>query len=265
MDNTREFEITRIEDGVTRTVRDSVVAEFSLGLYLGGRHFVNLLCTPNDLDALVYGHLFSEGIIRRKEDLKSLSIRDDQAEVALAAEPSFEILPTALTLAYFSQAAEERWLPDEVFLPVEELLDAAGAFNAGSPLFASTGGVHSCALCHPSGKRIFMEDIGRHNAFDKAIGRALLEDWEIPQSFLLTSGRVPGYTVAKAVRAGLSVVVSRSAPTCQAVELARRSNMTLCGFARGRRINVYSAPQRILTGQGAIRAEVLQEEPISSA
>ena len=91
-----------------------------------------------------------------------------------------------------------------------------------------------------------MEDIGRHNAIDKAFGRALLEEWDVSQAFLITSGRVPEDAIKKALTTGLSVVISRSAPTHAAVDLARSSNITLCGFARGRRMNIYSAPERIL-------------------
>jgi FdhD protein len=256
MNIVKEFEITRIEGLTAKTVRDVVITEHCLALYLNGRHYVNLLCTPDDLDALVYGYLFTEGIILRKNDIKRLLIHDNRAEVSLEAGPEFKDAHTVtsglgpqLTTAYSSQLTVESRLSDEVFLTAEELLDAVNAFDAGSSLFASTGGVHSCALYHRDGRRIFMEDIGRHNAIDKALGRALLEDWEISQSILLTSGRVPGYMVLKALKTGLSIVISRSAPTDRAVEIARQCNMTLCGFARGRRVNIYSAPQRILTGQ----------------
>lgn len=252
-----DFEITRIENGEVRTVRDSVVTEFSLMLYIGGRHLVNLLCSSGDLDALVYGYLFTERIIRRKSELISLTIRGDVAESELTVEPDFGIVCTITsglgpqrTFAYHSMQVSDIRLADNFYLPLDELLDNLRAFNTESALFTATGGVHSCALHNRNGKRIFMEDIGRHNAFDKVLGRALMEDWEISQSYLLTSGRVPGYMVVKALHAGLPIVVSRSAPTDMAVKLARNGNMTLCGFARGRRMNIYSAPQRILTGCG---------------
>ena len=256
MDNIKIMEITRVEDGTVRTVLDSIITEFSLSLYLNGRHFVNMLCTPDNLDAMVYGYLFTEGLIRKKDELECLSIKGNKAEAVLAFEPNLETvraITTGLapqkTSAYNIMPASEYRLPDGYYLSVGELLDNLKEFNMESSLFSATGGVHSCALCGRNGKRIFMEDIGRHNAFDKALGRALMDDWQISQTYLLTSGRVPGYMVFKALRTGLPIVISRSAPTDKAVEFARISNMTLCGFTRGGRLNIYIAPQRILMWQ----------------
>lgn len=229
-DLARELEILRIEDGASRTVQDCVVVEHSLALDVNGKNFTDFLCTPSDLEALVYGHLFAQGMIQRTSDLQSFTLQDNVARVMLRDIEDRERMCCSSL---------------ELVLQAHELFEAVKTFDAQSPLFATTGGVHSAALCQSDGRKIFMEDVGRHNAVDKVFGKALIEDWEIGQTYLITSGRVSEGLVVKAIYTGLSIIISRSAPTDKAVELAKRSNITLCGFARGRRVNVYSGRERV--------------------
>lgn len=236
MELVKEYEITRIEQDTIQMVNDKVIVEHNLDLYLNNRLFCKFLCAPNNLEALIYGRLFTQGIIRHKSHVKNLVIHDTQAQVVLQSglDPDNPIFRVDLVHS----------LPVQI-LQADQVFSAVEIFDHESSLFASTGGVHSCALCHTDGRRIFMEDIGRHNAIDKAFGRALLEAWDVSRAFLITSGRVPEDAIVKALTTGLPIVISRSAPTHAAVDLARRSNITLCGFARGRRMNIYSAPERI--------------------
>jgi FdhD protein len=117
-----------------------------------------------------------------------------------------------------------------------------------SELHRRTGGVHSAALADEGGIRLFREDIGRHNAVDKVIGARLAEGGDFRRCLLLSSGRVSSEVLAKAARCGAPVLVSRTAPTDRSVSEARRLNLTLVGFARGERMNLYSAPERITAG-----------------
>lgn len=229
MDVSRQFTIIRVEENTANTVQDQVIVEYDLTLYVNGEHFVDLLCTPKDLECFIYGHLFAEGVIRKKTDVQELVISDHRADVVLVR--NVESAPV---------------LKKNVLLRVEEIFDAVGAFHSKSELFTATGGVHNCQLHHADGRRIFMEDLGRHNAGDKALGKALLEEWDFDQVYMITSGRVPKYMAQKAINTGISIIISKSPPTDQAVHLAREHNLTLCGFVRGRRMNIYSAPERIL-------------------
>lgn len=230
MEVTKGFEIIRITDGEKSVVQDQVIVEHDLAVYVNGEHFVDMLCTPKDLECLVYGHLFAEGVIGSRTDVVELTIEGQCADVTL--KPQLKL--------------EKRVLQNKVLLQVEDIFAAVGAFHGQSDLFAATGGVHNCKLHHLNGQTIFKEDLGRHNAGDKALGQALLEDWDLSQVYMITSGRVPKYMAQKAVNTGISIVISKSAPTNQAVQLARAHGLTLCGFVRGRRMNIYSAPERIL-------------------
>ena len=227
---TKEFGIIRLQNDASRPTRATVIIEHALELSVNGHPGGTLLCTPQDLEALVYGHLFSQGIIAKRCDVLQFSLDESCAEVVVKPRPSHKV--------YGPCSAQ-------VCLSVEGLFAAVKAFETESSLFQATGGVHSAALCRGTSERIFMEDIGRHNAVDKVFGKALLSDWDIGKTFLITSGRVSGQLITKALHTGLTTIISRSAPTDQAVETARRDNITLAGFARGRRVNIYSAPERL--------------------
>ncbi len=236
MDTTRQLEITRIQGSKAVKEMDRIVVEHTFSVYINGRRFFDFTCTPDNLDALVYGNLFSKGLIKGKQDMKAFSIDKTKAKVVLE-----KAAYVRGRFPFTSPAAK-------FTINVETLFNAMKAFDSESPLFAATGGVHSCALYCDTAEQVFMEDIGRHNALDKVIGKALLEGRDISRAFVLTTGRVSKSMAAKALVAGLPILVSRSAPTSGAVELARSCNLTLCGFARGRRVNVYSAPERISNG-----------------
>jgi len=118
-------------------------------------------------------------------------------------------------------------------------------FNKRSELFLNTGGVHSVALGTDEGILLFHEDVGRHNAMDKTIGEASLKNIELFDKTVLTSGRVSSEMLIKAAKGQIPVIVSRSAPTDLAVELANNLGITIIGFARGQRMNIYSNPGRV--------------------
>ena len=107
-------------------------------------------------------------------------------------------------------------------------------------LFAETGGTHCCAMSIGGELAFICEDIGRHNAVDKAIGQALMAEKNIAEAILFTTGRIPSDMVIKAIRSRIPVIASHSAPTDEAVLLARQFNLTLLGFVRGKRMNLYT-------------------------
>jgi FdhD protein len=117
---------------------------------------------------------------------------------------------------------------------------------AAQTVFKETGGVHGVALASPDGQIFIMaEDIGRHNAMDKAIGRALMERRDFGGLAALLSGRISFEMALKAARAGIPILAAVSAPTSMALALAEEMHLTLAGFVRGGKMNVYTHPERI--------------------
>ena len=120
------------------------------------------------------------------------------------------------------------------------IIEQFKVFNVASKLFQATGGVHSCALCDEEQILYIEEDIGRHNAVDKVIGLALIDGLELHDKILLTSGRISSEIIGKLARSGIATIVSRSAPTDAAIDIARKRGIRLIGFTRGSRMNIYS-------------------------
>ena len=108
-----------------------------------------------------------------------------------------------------------------------------------------TGGVHSAALADRKNIHQFAEDIGRHNAVDKLLGKAFLASIPVEDKILLSSGRISGEIMTKVIRNRIPILISRTAPTCMSITYAEYHGVTLIGFARGNRMNIYTHPQRI--------------------
>ena len=122
----------------------------------------------------------------------------------------------------------------------ETVIQLMREFNNRSELFNETGGVHSCALCSIEDLLVHRDDIGRHNALDKILGWGHINNQSFEDKLVLTTGRISSEMLIKIARRGVPVVISRSAPTSLAVELARELNITLVGFARGQKMNIYT-------------------------
>ena len=138
--------------------------------------------------------------------------------------------------------------PNKTLITVspEEIQNLLKEFRSISELFMQTGGVHSAALADRQKIHLFAEDIGRHNAVDKLIGKAFLEGIPVEDKILLSSGRISGEIMTKVIRNRLPIMISRTAPTCMAITYAEDHGITLIGFARGNRMNIYTHPQRVV-------------------
>lgn len=253
----QEFSILQYRQGQIHQVTDVVAAEYDLAIQVNGKDFITLLCTPRSLENLVVGFLFSEGVIQSRDELESLSVDVErkQAQVTLENKDAFilagdqlfaqKTVTTAcgkgrsmLYLADFNDLADR--IDGNFKFQAAHILELMAQFNRQSQLFLDTGGVHSCALSDGSGILVFEEDIGRHNALDKILGYAMLQDISLHDKMVLTSGRISSEIVGKVARRGIPAIVSRSAPTSAAIEQAQALGMTLVGFARGGKFNVYT-------------------------
>jgi len=138
---------------------------------------------------------------------------------------------------------------DTLRVSASVILGSPAAMRDRQELRQNVGGVHAAALFTPEGElAILCEDVGRHNAVDKAIGWCLLRGVPLSDKLLLCSGRLSYEMVTKAIRAGLPIIASVSAPTALAVSIAESLNLTLIGYVRGGRMTIYTHPQRVLTG-----------------
>ena len=260
--------IRRVGASTTEADQDLVAVESPLSLEVVqpatgvSRSLGLLMRTPGDDHDLVLGLLHSEGIVTHPDDVAEVVLAaapDDQspdsARVFLSPRVGLDPATAARALNATSacglcgrvemQAIARRRPPDAPPSPLDPAIIAAlpARLREGQPVFGETGGLHAAAAFTASGeRRVVREDVGRHNAVDKAIG-ALFQQHALPahDALLVVSGRVAYEIVQKAAAAGFAAVVAVGAPSSLAVAAARAAGMTLIGFVRDGRFNVYVA------------------------
>ena len=247
------------EEGKSRA-DDVVVTEFPLTIVLNNQELVTLLCSPKNLDYLAVGFLSFEGLLKSKEDIKKITVDErrgvvrveTEAENKEAGELVFKRLITSgcgRGTSFYSAAdvGEGMKVESQTKISAVEVFELVSEFQHRSQIFKSTGGVHSAALCDTKSILIFSEDIGRHNAIDKIFGECILKDIPTGDRILVTSGRVSSEILLKAAKRNIPLLISKSAPTDMGVKLANDLGVTLIGFVRGKRMNVYANDWRILS------------------
>jgi FdhD protein len=244
--------ILRINGGNSSAEEDSMLRESRITLVLDGERQVTAAYTPGEERYWAVGHLKCRRLISDRNDIASMEIAPGTVSInRKAVTPGLPLLNRILSSsasAILMGNAEKRLgdpIPAEWTIAPSILQDGAD-WLAEAPVFRATGGTHAAALLHKSGRRLFLtEDIGRHNAVDKAAGWAVLHNIPLSETILIISGRLPEDMVIKAAGAGIPVLGSISAAMAEGAELASGQGITLAGFIRNGRMNVYSVPERI--------------------
>lgn len=226
-------------------------------LYLNDEELVTLQSTPADLADWAVGFLYGEGLIRRLSEIRSLSVDEDRGliwvDLPEAGAPGRrQRYLTAgcgkgVTFSSVKDAMMLRPLQHDLTVKLEDLLGWVREMQVNCPLYAETGGVHGAGLKNTAtGELIVREDVGRHNALDKAIGAALKAGWDFSRVGAVTSGRISYEAASKLGRVGIGVGASLTAATDQAVRLAVHLGIDLVGYARSpRHLVVYTEGRRI--------------------
>jgi FdhD protein len=223
-------------DGTLQTKEEEIVCEKMLEVSVNGVPVFRLTCTPQHLTELVLGRLCTERIIRSADEVQQLFIcgEGNIAEVTLSENVAFRPYsgaePTCCTGN--RQLAERvdpvRTEPGPVAdVSPEAVFQLTEKFREDGALHRNTNGTHSCYLRFGDGRILSFEDIGRHNALDKAVGAMLLEGAEPADCMLYTTGRVAADMVTKLIGSGIPVMISKAVPTEEAVQLAKESNISL--------------------------------------
>lgn len=160
----------------------------------------------------------------------------------------YRIIPSACGGPHQPQALKTlKEIDSKITVKAETIQNCVNNLNRLAETFRKTGGVHATAIYKADGTLLaFAEDVGRHNAVDKAVGKCALQKTDFNECFLTLSGRLTADIVLKAVRVGIPIIASIAATLDSGIEIAKKANLTLIGFVRGRRMNVYNAPERIL-------------------
>ncbi|EQK39871.1 formate dehydrogenase accessory sulfurtransferase FdhD [Paraclostridium bifermentans] len=253
MDVTKKYIIKKYQNEEVDEVEDLVVCEYPLTIFLNDQEFITLLCSPKSLKNLSIGFLYSEGIIKSASDIDSINIDEKMgyAYIKIGNVSKFakqlygkRVITTGCGKgSIFYNALDSlkcKQFKNNLDMDYKKLLDIMKLFNKKSELFLETGGVHSVGLIDGDDILYFEEDIGRHNALDKIIGSCLIDNVNIEDKAIITSGRITSEIVLKCAKLGIGCIISRSAPTNLAIDTGKKLNIEIIGFARGNKLNVYN-------------------------
>ncbi len=246
----RKVDVTRIGgDGSAEVSEDSVASDVAVCVFVDGEFYRTLVASPGMLEELATGHLYTEGVVSSPADIVELSIQDARVDASLRRPVDVLEVMMGKNLLLTTACAASREIRTGSIRKVRRVedLDAAlihgvvAELNRLSTVYRKTGGTHSALVYHGvDGVVAFAEDVGRHNALDKVIGRCLLDGVDLGRCVLASSGRLAGEMVLKAAAVGVPVVCSVSAPLASGVRVAEEAGIRLVGFVRGRRMNVYT-------------------------
>lgn len=258
MTETERLPILQITEQGSNANESVVVKEFALAIILNKQGLATLLCSPTNLKYLTIGFLFSEGLIKGKDELKEIIVDEGKGIVRVETEggkvPTNNLSFKPLIASgggksgSFSGVANIKGMTkidSQIGISAHEVFSLVEEFQHCSRLYKITGGVHSAALCDTKSIQIFSDDIGRHNAIDKIIGECLLRDIPTDNQIIITSGRISSEILLRVAKKRIPVLISVSAPTNLGVRLATDLGVTLIGFVRGNRMNVYANEWRV--------------------
>lgn len=261
MEQAKKRTILRFTDGQLESKDDHIVVEHPVTIKINDKEFMTIVCTPEYIEDMVVGFLASERVIRKYEEIKEIRLDNDMGFVHIKTDklyPYYEKLQNkryitsccgmsrqgfvfandALTAKKMSEI-RVTLTPEECFSLMKEMDDSAD-------MFRHTGGVHNAALCDRNGIVLARMDIGRHNALDKIYGHCLKNNISVRDKVIVFSGRISSEILLKVAKIGCEIVLSKSAPTELALELAEDLGITTVGFIRGNSFNLYTHPERII-------------------
>ena len=236
----------------SKEIEDYIAVEKKLNVSVNRKEVISLFCTPSMIKELVIGLFLTEGFLSNKISPEEIRIEygeEIKVDIPAAGDILTEGMVTSRCLGgfTFNKKREFEKVKHNFSITFEALKIIFNEFQEKSESFRLTGCFHSAAISDGEKILVFAEDIGRHNAVDKALGRSILEDIPFTEKLMLVSCRVSSEIVSKCLRWGIPIVASRGAPTDLAVELAESSGITLIGFVRRDRLNVYTNTQRIIS------------------
>jgi FdhD protein len=257
-----EVEIVKVDVSAkkTRGMTDYVAEEKPLHIFVNKTHYATIFCSPSNLKELAVGHLLSEGIIESVEEIEEIRFKKEGAcnvklkpNVDLEKRLRLSKLVSRVTLSAYGSPSPYQLstglpkIKSNLTVKAEIILSCVNHLNSIAETFRKTGGVHAAAIYKSDGKLVaFAEDVGRHNTVDKVIGIGVLNKTDFSECFLALTARLTGDIASKATRVGLPIVASLAAAIDSGIAVAKDAGLTLIGFARGKHMNIYNFPERIL-------------------
>ncbi|WP_394554275.1 formate dehydrogenase accessory sulfurtransferase FdhD [Priestia aryabhattai] len=253
--------VLRFKNGEMESVEDKIVTEFPVTVKINEEEFVTMVCSPQYIEDMVVGYLASEGVIREYKDIKNIWVQEKEGYVHVTIDklnPYFQNLQNKRYITsccgasrqgfvFINDALTAKKMNDiSVELSIKDCFQLMNKLQQSAATFQETGGVHNAAICDKNGFMLSRMDIGRHNALDKLYGYCLKHHISIRDKVVVFSGRISSEILLKVAKIGCEVVLSKSAPTELALNLAEELRITTVGFIRSDSLNIYTCPERIL-------------------
>jgi FdhD protein len=259
----RQVEITKLDLSTDKAEKkmDWVAEEVPLHLFVNSTFWATILCTPTNLKELAIGHLLSEGIVKSIDEIEEVTLKEKENTCTVKLNPEIKVedrvqisrLHVRVILSACGSGSPYQYkgkvpkVESDLRVKARVIFDSVNQLNFKAEGFRQTGGLHVAAIYKSDGSLVSLaEDVGRHNAVDKVIGMAALGKVDFGGCFVALSGRISGDVAFKAAKVGLPIVASLSAALSSGIATAEESNVTLAGFVRGKRLNVYTFPGRII-------------------
>ena len=250
-----------LSTGKAQEITDYVAEEKPLYLFVNTTFWATILCSPMNLKELAVGHLLSEGVLKSIEEITEIVLKETESTcyVKLKAGINVEdrvklsrlhmrVIPSACgSGSPYQYSGRTPTVESNLKVKAQIIFDSVNQLNFKAEGFIKTGGFHVAAIYKAGGTLVALaEDVGRHNAVDKVIGMVALGKFDFGACFLALSGRMSGDVAFKAAKVGLPIIASLATALTSGIATAEASNVTLAGFVRGKRMNIYTRPERII-------------------
>jgi FdhD protein len=252
-----KYEIKKVINNEIHEKEDSIIKEQPLTIFVNGYELVTLMTLPLNLKELATGFIASENIIDDYNEIERINFSHQNTVVQIKIKKEVDInlykkrtltsgCGKGVTFTNLQDCALNEIHNDSFKINSKIINQLMSEMQKKSKLFLKTGGTHTAALADQEYIINVIEDIGRHNTIDKLIGHSYINKMDLQNMIIITSGRISSEIIIKVLKQKIPVLISRSAPTSQAVEIAREKNITLIGFTRGNRFNIYNDLNRII-------------------
>jgi FdhD protein len=259
----RQVDILRLDlaAGKAEKTTDYVAEEVPLQISVNTTYSFVIWCSPSQFKELAVGYLLAEDVLRSVDDIKELTVNEDKFTCRITlnedvdvnermkhSRAHWRVIP--LIKASTSPYQRREKIPvvqSKLKIKAQVIFDCIKELNKHAKGFQQTGGLHDSAIFKGDGSLVaFSEDVGRHNTVDKIIGTAVLNKVDLSECLMTITGRVPGDMIFKAAKVGIPIVASMTAVLSSGIASAEKANITLVGFVREKRMNIYSCPERII-------------------
>lgn len=234
-------------DKVTST-KENVVKDETVALTINDSISRSLSAIEDSLEEFAVGYLCNENMVKSVRDIKKIEIDGPQINVEIddrMLKTNETVLCSDSAGGWRSKIKNVNPVNSDFQVSVHELIDRIEELKENAEIWQATGGTHVAGIVHKN-EFIVKEDVSRHVAVDKVIGYGLLHDFDLKNSYVIYSGRMPADMVIKMTRAGVPILASNAAPANSGYNIAKKGNITLVGFLRGQRCNIYNNQNRVI-------------------